>query len=298
LPIIVAGAAAASPLAWPPLASRAQQDDLVRALQIRILRQQAETAADKIAEFISGIESQVGWTTQLPWTADNINQRRFDGLRVLRQVAAITELAQLDQAGIEQLKVSRLAMDVVASKQDYSNGLEFKEAVAKKVYYGPVHFLVPQRIEADHCEVEERDAISGVGVGVAMPLGQVRVVCTLENMPATHAGLMAGDIIIAIDDEPVGELTLAQVVEKMRGPANTMVKLTIRPSGHREPLVLSITRGVIFARSSVNLCPPVPQPASRSQPYMTLSLAGTRRDAGVSVALVSLKLLRELISAL
>jgi signal transduction histidine kinase len=111
-----------------------------KAKLISLQREKAIGAADKISEFITGIESQVGWTTQLPWSAGTIDQRRFDGLRLLRQVAAITELAQLDSAGIEQLKVSRLAMDVVASKQDYSQDPKFSEAVAKKVYYGSVYF--------------------------------------------------------------------------------------------------------------------------------------------------------------
>src|SRR5215471_16420914 len=70
---------------------------------IRIQREQAEAAAAKIEQFIREIERQVGWTTQLPWSAGTLEQRRFDGLleqrrfdglRLLRQVPAITELAQ------------------------------------------------------------------------------------------------------------------------------------------------------------------------------------------------------------
>jgi signal transduction histidine kinase/CheY-like chemotaxis protein len=111
-----------------------------KASLIRIQREQAEAAAAKIEQFIKEIESQVGWTTQLPWSAGTIDQRRFDGLRLLRQVPAITELAQLDSSGKEQLRVSRLAMDVVASQTDLSKEPKFTEAVAKKVYYGPVYF--------------------------------------------------------------------------------------------------------------------------------------------------------------
>src|SRR5580765_4371691 len=107
---------------------------------IRIQREQAEAAAAKIGQFIREIESQVGWTTQLPWSAGTIDQRRFDGLRLLKQVPAITELSQLDSSGREQLRVSRLAMDVVASQGDFSAEPKFAEAVAKKVYYGPVYF--------------------------------------------------------------------------------------------------------------------------------------------------------------
>ncbi|TMJ87085.1 MAG: GAF domain-containing protein, partial [Alphaproteobacteria bacterium] len=107
---------------------------------IRIQREQAEAAAAKIGQFIKEIESQLGWTTQLPWSAGSIEQRRFDALRLLRQVPAITELAQLDATGKERLRVSRLAMDVVASGADLSSDPKFAEAVARKVYYGPVYF--------------------------------------------------------------------------------------------------------------------------------------------------------------
>ena len=107
---------------------------------IRIQREQAGSAADKIGQFIKEIESQVGWTMLLPWSSGTIDQRRFDGLRLLRQVPAITEFAQLDASGKEQLRVSRLAMDVVGSQADFSGDPKFTEAVAHKVYYGPVYF--------------------------------------------------------------------------------------------------------------------------------------------------------------
>src|SRR5512139_3891533 len=107
---------------------------------IRIQHEQAESAATKISQFIKEIENQVGWTTQLLWSAETIEQRRFDALRLLRQVPAITELAQVDASGKEQLRVSRLAMDVVGSGIDLSKEPKFTEAVKNKVYYGPVYF--------------------------------------------------------------------------------------------------------------------------------------------------------------
>src|SRR5215472_13791262 len=119
-----------------------------KAALIRIQQEQAEAAAAKISQFIKEIESQLGWTTQLPWSASSneeerrrsIEQRRFDALRLLRQVPAITELAQVDSTGKERLRVSRLAMDVVDSGLDLSKDPKFTEAVAHKVYYGPVYF--------------------------------------------------------------------------------------------------------------------------------------------------------------
>jgi GAF domain-containing protein len=111
-----------------------------KASLIRIQREQAEAAAAKIGQFVKEIESQLGWTTQLPWSASTVDQRRFDGLRLLRQVPAITELSMVDAGGKEQLRVSRLAMDVLGSGLDLSGEPKFAEAAAKKVYYGPVYF--------------------------------------------------------------------------------------------------------------------------------------------------------------
>ena len=111
-----------------------------KASLIGIQREQAEGAASKSEQFITEINSQVGWTTQLPWSDSTLDQRRFDALRLLRQVPAITELAQIDASGHEQLRVSRLTMDVVGSGVDYSTKPEFTQAVAHKVYYGPVYF--------------------------------------------------------------------------------------------------------------------------------------------------------------
>ncbi len=111
-----------------------------KAALIRIQHEQAVAAAAKISQFIKEIESQLGWTTQLPWSAGSVEQRRFDALRLLRQVPAITELAQIDSSGKERLRVSRLAMDVIDSGIDLSKDPKFTEAVANKVYYGPVYF--------------------------------------------------------------------------------------------------------------------------------------------------------------
>src|SRR5215468_1923661 len=135
-----------------------------KASLIRIQREQAEAAAAKIGQFIKEIESQIGWTTQLPWSAGTLEQRRFDGLRLLRQVPAITELTQLDSKGHEQLRVSRLAMDVVGSGADLSNEPKFAEAVAHKVYYGPVYF---RRESEPYMTLSLAGTSRAVGVSVA-----------------------------------------------------------------------------------------------------------------------------------
>ena len=96
--------------------------------------------AEKIGLFIKEIESQMGWTTQLTWSASTIEQRRFDGLRLLRQVPAISAFRQLDASGRQRLSTSRLAKDLPDDDEhDYSHDPVFTEAVAKKVHYGRVY---------------------------------------------------------------------------------------------------------------------------------------------------------------
>ncbi len=111
-----------------------------RASLIRLQKEQADAAAAKISQFVQEIENQLGWTTQLPWSTAAIEQRRFDGLRLLRQVPSITELIQLDGKGIEQLRVSRLSMDAVGNQADASKDPKFTEAVAHKIYFSPIYF--------------------------------------------------------------------------------------------------------------------------------------------------------------
>jgi PAS domain S-box-containing protein len=107
---------------------------------VRIQQEKAEAAAQRIAAFVEEIERQIGWTTHAQWSAGSVDQRRFDYVRLLRQVPAITELVQLDSDGREQLKVSRLAMDVVGSGTDSSKEPKFTAAVAHKVWFSPVYF--------------------------------------------------------------------------------------------------------------------------------------------------------------
>ncbi len=113
-----------------------------KAALVAVQREKATGAASRIEQFVREVERQIGWTTQpaLAIRGDALEQRRFDFLRLLRQVPAITELSHLDAAGREQLRVSRLAMDVVGSQADHSLEPRFVEPRSGKVYFGPVYF--------------------------------------------------------------------------------------------------------------------------------------------------------------
>src|SRR6185503_16673568 len=104
-------------------------------------REKAQAAAVQIAGFITGIEHQMGWVTQpRAVAAAPLEQRRFDFYRLQRQVPAITEITYIDPAGKEQVRVSRLAMEVFGSNLDLSADPRFTEARARRLYRGPVYF--------------------------------------------------------------------------------------------------------------------------------------------------------------
>jgi signal transduction histidine kinase/HAMP domain-containing protein len=109
---------------------------------IALQREKAVGAAARIEGFIKEIEHQIGWTTQLQLVAPGaaLEQRRIDYLRLQRQVLPITELSYLDASGREQLFISRLAMEVMGSKTDYSKDPRFTVPRSGRVYYGPVTF--------------------------------------------------------------------------------------------------------------------------------------------------------------
>ena len=113
-----------------------------RAQLAQLQREKAGAAALRIENFVREIEHQMGWTTQpqlVPMPAA-LEQRQIDYVRLQRQVPAITEVAFLDGAGREQLRMSRVAMDVVASGIDASGEPQFAETRRGRVWYGPVTF--------------------------------------------------------------------------------------------------------------------------------------------------------------
>ena len=107
---------------------------------IDIQLEKARDAAFRIEEFVTEIEHQIGWTTLPQWDALPLEQRRYDFIRLLREVPAITSVAEIDSVGQEQLKLSRTAPDLVAGGADYSADPGFVAAEAKGVWFSPVEF--------------------------------------------------------------------------------------------------------------------------------------------------------------
>ena len=98
-------------------------------------------------------------------------------------------------------------------------------------------------------QAETSGEFGGLGVEITMEDGLIKVVTLFDEAPAAKAGILANDLIVKVDDDPVQGMTLNQAVEKMRGRANTKVKLTIMRKGQDKPVEVSLTREIIRVRS-------------------------------------------------
>ncbi len=94
-------------------------------------------------------------------------------------------------------------------------------------------------------QVQTRGEFGGLGIEVTMENGVVKVVSPIDDTPASRAGLMSGDLITHLDKEQILGLTLQEAVEKMRGPINSPISLTVVRKGVEDPFEVKVVRDMI-----------------------------------------------------
>ena len=104
-------------------------------------------------------------------------------------------------------------------------------------------YLAPESFQ--DMQVDTKGAFGGLGIEVTQEDGFVKVVSPMDGTPAFEAGIKAGDFITHVDSEATLGLTLAEAVEKMRGPVGSEILLTIVRVGETDPLEIIIVRDVI-----------------------------------------------------
>ena len=98
-------------------------------------------------------------------------------------------------------------------------------------------------------QVQTRGEFGGLGIEVTMEDGVVKVVSPIDDTPAAKAGILAGDLIVALDGEQIQNMNLNQAVDKMRGAVNTPITVTIQRKGTEKPFDVKIVRDVIRVQS-------------------------------------------------
>ena len=80
---------------------------------------------------------------------------------------------------------------------------------------------------------------------VVVETGGLRVIRPADTGPAARAGVMAGDVIAAIDDKPIKGLTLEAAFGRISGPVNAAIKLKIIRATQSDPLVVAFAREAV-----------------------------------------------------
>ena len=102
--------------------------------------EKALAAASRIEQYVAGIERQLAYAALPQLDASDVELRRIEFLKLLRQAPEVTDIAQLDAKGREQIAVSRLGMDNVGSNKDRSQEPAFRNAKRGQPWFGPVYF--------------------------------------------------------------------------------------------------------------------------------------------------------------
>jgi len=102
--------------------------------------EKALAAASRIEQYIQRIEQQLAYAALPQLDASDVELRRIEFLKLLRQAPEVTDIAQLDATGHEQIAVSRLGMDSVSSGKDRSQEPAFQNAKRGQSWFGPVYF--------------------------------------------------------------------------------------------------------------------------------------------------------------
>ena len=88
----------------------------------------------------------------------------------------------------------------------------------------------------------------GLGIEITTEDGFVKVIAPIDDTPAQRAGVLAGDLIIKVDEESLKDMAIGDAVKLMRGEPGTNVQITVLRKKTPEPLVFDITRQVIVSK--------------------------------------------------
>jgi carboxyl-terminal processing protease len=94
-----------------------------------------------------------------------------------------------------------------------------------------------------------RDGFGGIGVRISVEDDQVRVISVMHYTPAERMGLKTDDLILAIDGETTKGLTQQDVVDKLRGPVDSKVDVTIKRADQDAPFSVAILRAHVVPES-------------------------------------------------
>ena len=138
-------------------------------------------------------------------------------------------------------------------KNDYVEAVDDKTLLENAIR-GMLSGLDPHSTYLDpdgykELQVGTTGRFGGLGIEVGMEDGFVKVISPIDDTPAQRAGMMAGDLIVRLDDTPVKGLSLSDAVKIMRGEAGSEIVLTVVRETSEKPLKIAIKRAIIRVKS-------------------------------------------------
>lgn len=160
-------------------------------------------------------------------------------------------LVNAEVEGYENLKVFTEVLSIV--KRTYVEDVKIKDLI-----YGAIKgmmssldphsgFMSPDAYK--EMQVDTKGEFGGLGIQIGIKDSALTVIAPIEDTPAYKAGIKSGDRIIKIGDQGTKDMSLMDAVNKMRGPKDTTVSLTIMREGWKEPQIFSLKRDIIKIKS-------------------------------------------------
>lgn len=154
----------------------------------------------------------------------------------------------------DEYKYMRMFADVLRIiKENYVEQVSMKDLI-----YGALNgmtksldpfssFFTPKQYEGFRQETEGE--FGGVGIEIGMEKGRPVVISPIEGTPAFRAGIKPGDVILEINGEDTSNMSLIDVVQRIRGKVGTKVQLTIYRKGMEKPMKIELERALIRIES-------------------------------------------------
>jgi carboxyl-terminal processing protease len=201
-------------------------------------------------------------TTGTPPQASKSNSDTYRQLNLFSEVFERVRADYVEEVGDEQLVESAIngMLSSLDPHSSYLNQKNFRDM-----------------------QVQTRGEFGGLGIEVTMESGVVKVVSPIDDTPAAKAGLKPNDLITHLDGEQIMGLTLPEAVEKMRGPVNSQIKLTVRREG-KEPFDVTLTRAVVKIQSVKSRLE-----AENTIGYIRITSFSEQTDAGLQNAVKSMQ---------
>jgi carboxyl-terminal processing protease len=159
-------------------------------------------------------------------------------------------LKRVRRSSVASVDLEALAREATTALESHAAGSGNPAAVFRKAVHGAMQPIDPYFRYLDpraygDARADATGSFGGLGLEVEASGSAVRIVAPMPGSPAERAGLVAGDLIVRIDDQPLSGLPFADAIARMRGQPGTPVSLTIQRAGSAGELTVSLTRDII-----------------------------------------------------